>query len=243
MPKRTTAPTGRRASLPRHWKRSAAVTGATVVAVAVGGATSGAAAATTVSGLWHFDETSGQVAADASPSGVHGTIRGPVGLGHAGQVGTAFAFGATNAWVEVPSSAALNPGERDFRATAWIKFSKAPGTGVTYDVIRKGLAATAGGEFKLEIVSGGRAKCIGKDAARVRGAIVFPRRNLADGQWHHVGCARTGSEWQVVVDGVVKSKAVGFGSIGNAKSLAIGGQYGKEDPFPGLVDEVALSFG
>jgi hypothetical protein len=166
-----------------------------------------------------------------------------VALGQGGYRGTAFGFGPTNAWVEVPSSDATNPGTRDFSATAWVKFAKAPGTGVTYDVIRKGLSYTAGGEFKLEIVSGGRAKCIGKDAARVRGAIVFPKRNLADGQWHHVGCARTGAAWQVVVDGVTKSKVVGFGNIANAKSLSIGGQYGKEDPFPGLVDEVELSFG
>lgn len=222
--------------------RLAVVIGATVLGVGTGGLTAGASAAA-VGGLWHLDETSGQVAADSSGSGAHGAVRGPVALGQEGHRGTAFAFGPVNAWVEVPSTAATNPGTRDFEATAWIRFSKAPGTGVTYDVLRKGLSYTAGGEFKLEIISGGRARCIAKDAARVRGAVVFAGRNLADGRWHRVGCVRTGAAWQVVVDGVVKSKSVGLRDIANGKSLSIGSKYGTEDPFPGLVDEVELSFG
>lgn len=233
----------RRRGAARATVRAVTVLGAAVLMTTCGALVSGASGAGVAGGTWHFEETSGQVAVDSSGLGSDGVIRGPVGLGQPGHTGRAFAFGATTAWVEVPSSDRVNPGSRDFTASAWVKFTKAPSSGVTYDVIRKGLSHTAGGEFKLEIVPGGRVRCIAKDAARVRGAIAGPARNLADGSWHHVACQRSGRAWRAIADGIVRSKTVGLGAISNAKSLAIGGQYGKEDPFPGLVDEVDLSIG
>jgi hypothetical protein len=215
----------------------------TAAIFAVGVWAAPAASAATTGGAWDLDELSGTVAADSSGSGNNGTILGPVQRGVPGHTGTGFSFAAPGSWVEVKSKASLNPGKSSFSFSAWVNFSRAPASGETYDVIRKGLSATAGGEYKLEIISGGRAKCEAKDVARVRGVMTFPKLNLADGQWHQVGCARTATGWSVIVDGKVKTKAIVFGSIGNTKSLSIGSNYGKEDFNPGVVDEVRLSIG
>ena len=112
------------------------------------------------------------------------TIRGSVALGLAGHSGYGYGFDADGSWVEVPSTASLNPGRRDFSYSAWVNLSVAPGAGMTYDIVRKGLSATKGGEYKLEIVPGGRVKCEAKDSARVRAALTGPkirhrRRHLA----------------------------------------------------------------
>lgn len=201
------------------------------------------ATATAAQGWWHFDELSGSTAVDSSGAGNNGTLRGRVGLGQEGYAGTSYSFTTAGSWVEVPNAASLNPGARDFSFSAWINISQAPAKSVTYDIVRKGVTTTSGGEFKLEIVPGGRAKCTAKDGSGKRGSIVGPSTNLADNRWHQVGCARVGSAWRVLVDGTVRSTTAGLGSISNTKSLSIGSKYGREDATPGRVDEVVLSIG
>lgn len=192
-------------------------------------------------GSWHFDEKSGSTAADSSSADNDGTLRGKVGTGVGGYANTAFSFATAGSWVEVPNATSLNPGKRDFSFSAWINITQAPKNSATYDIVRKGVTTTSGGEFKLEIIKGGRARCTAKDAAGKRGAVVGPSTNLADGRWHKVGCARAGSAWRVVVDGTVRSTTAGLGSISNNRSLAIGSKYGTQDPTPGRVDEVVFS--
>ena len=229
----------------RHVRRLLGGGAATMCAtVAMSVATAGGAAAVTTDvGLWHLDETSGAVAADGSGSGHDGVLHGGVVQGVAGHDGTAYSFETPGSWVEVADSAGFNPGTSNFSVSAWVNLSKAPGDGVTYDIIRKGLTTTKTGEFKLEIVKGGKVRCTAKDSARLRGAITGPRTNIADGTWHHVGCARVGSSWRVTVDARVRSKTVAFGSIGNTRSLSIGSKYGQEDATPGRVDEVRFTIG
>jgi hypothetical protein len=205
--------------------------------------TSAAAVATSVRGLWHFDEKSGTVAHDSSGHGHDGTIFSPTTLGQPGFLGTSFGFGPDRARVEVKSAADLNPGSADFAFTAHVNLTSAPGRNQTYDVVRKGLSFTSTGEFKLEIIPGGRAQCEAKDSARRIGIVKGPSINLADGKWHTVGCRLVGSTWSVIVDSRVISKAVPFGTITNSKSISIGGKYGDEDGVQGRVDEVSLSIG
>jgi hypothetical protein len=224
-------------------RRLPGIVSVVVLAAGAAWAAPSATAATTDGGAWSLDEASGLKAFDSSGNGNDGTVRGGVVQGLPGRVGTAYSFDAPGSWVEVPNAPSLNPGTRNFTMSASVKVGVVPGTGVTYDIIRKGLAGTKTGEFKLEIIKGGLLKCTAKDSARLLGAITFPRVNVANGQWHDIGCARTGSTWQVILDGTVKSKSVAFGSISNTKSLAIGSKYGNDDGTPGLVDEVRLSIG
>lgn len=244
MPRRSRSTDDSAAGVSRRRRRAQPVVAGLAVATATCTwlAASPAVAATTVVGLWSFDEAAGAtVAADSSGFGNAGQLRGNVVTGLAGRSGNAYSFAAAGSWVEVASTAQLNPLTADFSYSADIKISTAPGSGVTYDVIRKGLAATPGGEFKLEVVTGGQIKCTAKDAARVRAVVKGPKHNYADGQWHRVGCSRVGTRWSAVVDGLTVSKTIALGRISNDKNLSIGSKYGQQDATPGLVDEVQLS--
>jgi hypothetical protein len=195
-------------------------------------------------GLWHFDEPTGAtVALDGSGTGNAGKVRGGVVTGVSGRSGKAYSFARQGSWVEVPSTASLNPGHADFSYFADIKINTAPDRGQTYDIIRKGLASSSGGEYKVEIIYGGKIKCTAKDGAGLLAAITGPTHNYADGAWHRVGCSRVGSLWSVHVDAFSRSKTVELGNVSNTKSLSLGSKYGMEDATPGLVDEVQLSVG
>jgi hypothetical protein len=176
---------------------------------------------------------------DSSGRGNDGIKQGSTLLGQPGRFGTAYSFEVDGSWVQVASKPALNPGVRDFMISGWVNFPAAPRPGQTFDVFRKGLSYTRGGEYKLEILPEGRVKCSVKDW-RMRTGWVLDRTDIADGRWHRVGCARTGSVWSVVVDGRVSSNAVDLATISNDMALSIGSKYGSEDMPRGLVDEVML---
>jgi hypothetical protein len=182
------------------------------------------------------------VVTDSSGRGNDGIEQGSTLLGQPGRFGKAYSFEVDGSWVQVASEPALNPGVRDFMISGWVNFPAAPRPGQTFDVFRKGLSYTRGGEYKLEILPGGRVKCSAKDW-RMRTGWVLDTTDVADGRWHHVACARTGSVWSVIVDGTVSSKAVDLAAISNDMALSIGSKYGNEDMPRGLVDEVMLVAG
>jgi hypothetical protein len=78
------------------------------------------------------------------------------------------------------------------------------------------------------------------DGVRITARVVTARTNLADGQWHRLECARTGSTWTVRRDSYTKSITKNFGSVVSSKSLAMGSKYGNDDFMQGLIDEVQL---
>jgi hypothetical protein len=214
------------------------VVGATVTLTA-----SPAAAATTGS-RWLLDEPAGSSTAEDSLGNADGKVHGPVVSGLPGFQGGAFSFPSAAAWVEVANQAALNPGTSDFSYSAYVKLTTVPTTStVTYDVVRKGLSTTKTGEFKIEVIKGGRIRCTAKDSDRNRVALVGPSSNVGDGRWHHIACSRTGNTWRVTVDSASTTKQAPLKSISNSLSLSIGGKYGKQDNVPGLVDDVELTIG
>ena len=196
-------------------------------------------------GVWHLDEPTGAtIAVDNSGSGNSGLIRWNVIAGQPGYMNTSFLF--DGGWIEVANSESLNPGSRDFTASAYLKLVRLPRSGETFDIIRKGTGGVRGGEFKLEIGTAGKVRCIAQgitpSGTRVTARAITPKVNLADGQWHHVQCYRTGSTWTGRVDGITASVTANLGSIGNAKPVAIGAKYGQEDYTRGNIDELRLEF-
>ncbi len=193
-------------------------------------------------GKWSLNETNGAVAHDSSGLGHHGQIYSAQ-LGEPGKLGLAYGFGANQARIEVPTHPDLNPGSRDFSFSAYLNFSEVPGVGQTYDVVRKGLSFTAGGEYKLEIVHSGSARCIAKDGSGLTARIPARTTSLADGRWHRIGCRLVGSTWSVLVDGQARSRTVPLKKIDNVAALSIGSKYGQQDGTPGRIDEVQLTIG
>ncbi|HEX6248372.1 MAG TPA: LamG-like jellyroll fold domain-containing protein [Nocardioidaceae bacterium] len=180
-------------------------------------------------------------AVDSSGNGHDGVNQGRPSVGLPGRSGTSYSFHRDGSWVQVASNPRLNPQSRDFRVSAWINFSHRPVRRETYDIARKGLAFTPGGEFKLEIVPPGHVRCSAKDSSGATAMVTHREIDVADGAWHHVACARTGTLWSAVVDSRVVSQEVALERIGNTVAIAIGSKYGREDGVAGRVDEVKLA--
>jgi hypothetical protein len=205
------------------------------------------ASAATVS-LWHMDETSGSVMHDAVGTN-HGTLHGGIALGQPGFAGLAYGFHNHPPAITIPSNASLNPGGSAFWMSAHIKFSRVPvaGDGDDYDLIRKGLSATAGGFWKMEVLpSAGftrpvQAHCSMKGSITSRSITAGP--DLADGQWHTVQCLKESGALSVIVDGVKSTDPVTLGNFSNSATVAVGGKELGGDYYDGILDEVSFGTG
>ena len=187
--------------------------------------------------LWHMDELSGTVMRD-SIRHHDGSLRF-VQLGLPGFSGTAYGFNGSNSYVSVPSASDLNPRRKRMVVSARLKTRSAPAR-PDWDLIRKGLHSTPGGEYLMEYQPGGRASCAFQGS--VRRAQLIARPSLDDGHWHTIKCVKTRSAIKVVVDGRKFSKAVRVGRIANAARVTIGARPGSEF-FKGSLDEAKIKIG
>src|SRR3954451_21172802 len=186
--------------------------------------------------LWHMDETSGTTMADAI-GGHTGTLHS-VALGQAGFAGTAYGFNGSG-YVSVPTKADLNPGSANLTVTIRMKTTSAPAT-PDWDIIRKGLYTTAGGEWKMEYQPSGQASCGFKGSSGYSEMTAGPAIN--NGQWHTVQCVKTSTGIKVVVDGAATSKTASIGAIANTDAVPIGARPGSEF-FKGSLDEASVQIG
>jgi hypothetical protein len=206
-------------------------------------ASNGTAVVTAASGptglvaLWHMDETSGSVMLDATPAHHDGTIFSAQ-LGVAGLTGTAYGF-TGKSYVSVPHAADLNPGNATLTVTMHLNSTVVPAT-PDWDLIRKGLYTTSGGEFKMEYQPTGQASCGFKGSTNYGELIAGPA--IDDGRWHTVQCVKTSTAIKVIVDGQEFSKAITIGSISNTEAVPIGARPGSEF-FKGSLDEASIQVG
>ena len=198
-----------------------------------------ASAAPTVVALWHMDETSGNIASDATGNGHDGTNTNIVftSPGSDGS-GGAYAFNG-HSRVVVPDSPSLNPGSQDITLTAHVKTSTLPGSVGDYDLIRKKKASQV---YKMEILGTGTGYCQFKGTNA--SAAVKGGPNIVDGQWHTIVCTKTSSQVRLFVDGVlVATKTRAAGSISPPIALYLGQQPNGSDAYTGLMDEVSVTIG
>src|SRR4051794_16628675 len=200
-----------------------------------------AQAATEVA-LWHMEDPS--VMTDASGNDNTGNPAGVTSVD--GTSGSGYHFDKTDG-VTVKDSPSLNPGTSDFSVTVHVRFDIAPGSGVgDYDLIRKGVTTTSGGEWKIEIFPGNNltspAFCLFKDTAG-KVANIRGTKNLADNAWHTITCAKTSTSIKLTVDGGTQTKAASLGSISNNANLSIGQKLGGGDQYVGDMDEVRITTG
>jgi hypothetical protein len=193
------------------------VTGAAAITLGAGPA----AAASTFGAQWNMNEPSGTSMLDSSGNGNNGTTYDVTRLGSGG-----YSFNGTTSKVVVPDSSSLNPGASNFSYSVRVQTSRTPPSGTDYDLIRKGISSTSGGEYKLEIVyssTGGRAFCLVKDNSQVT-ATVKGTTNVTDGRAHTLTCKKTSTGVTLQVDTLApRSKVVssGLGSISNSSPLTI----------------------
>lgn len=205
-----------------------------------------AAASPATVALWHMEDT-GSTMHDSSGYGNDGTLTA-VTVGQPGYAGYGFGFSRNPALVSVPSRSSLNPGTSTFTVTTHVRFTKLPtsSTGGDYDLIRKGLASTSGGDWKQEIAPNGRGSCTARGSSGSLTLTAGPVLN--DGRWHALTCVLSTGGLQLKVDGAqVASKAASIGSISNSASLTLGAKSIKSttsgDQFTGFMDEVSITKG
>jgi hypothetical protein len=212
----------------------AAVVGALVV-------TAGPAWAATVVARWNMED-SGSTMADTSGHGHTGTLHG-VTVRQPGQSGFAYGFNGKPSYVSVPSSGNFSPGTGNFHINLSVRFSVRPSASVgDYDLLRRGLSSTSGGDYKVEILQGGQAFCLFQGSG---GSVsVTGSRNLADNKWHTLSCARVGNSVVLTVDGANASKSGPTGTIANSQTVFIGAKDSAgNDQYKGLMDSVSITMG
>jgi len=169
-----------------------------------------------------------------------GTLRS-VQTGLPGFLGSGYGFNGSSSYVSVPTAGDLNPGSADITITIHFKTTGTPPPPpADWDLIRKGLYTTTGGEYKMEFQQSGQASCGFKGSAAYAELITGP--NLIDGQWHTIQCVKTASAIKVIVDGQTFSKAASVGSIANTTPVVIGARPGS-DWTQGTLDEASIQIG
>jgi hypothetical protein len=186
--------------------------------------------------LWHMNETTGSVMQDSVRT--HNGTLSNVQLGQPGFSGTAYGFTGSSQ-VLVPDAADLNAGAATLTVTIHIKATKVPAT-PDWDLIRKGVFASAGGEFKVEYQPSGQATCGFNTSTNYAELTAGPALN--DGQWHTVQCVKTSTNIKLVVDGLAFTQAASLGTIGNNVQVAVGAHPGAEF-FQGSLDEASIQIG
>jgi hypothetical protein len=169
--------------------------------------------------VWHLDETAGSTAFDSSGNGNDGLATDVL------MTGSGYVFNGSTSKVVVPSSDSLNPGTAAFSFSVTFQSSVAPGAGLDYDLLRKGLTTTSGGEYKVEVLEANgkaRALCVVKDSAK-KALQIRGTTNLTDGNVHTITCTRTSTGLTVVVDNLApRTKSGSTGSVSNTAPLSLG---------------------
>src|SRR5215208_3994672 len=93
---------------------------------------------------WQMNETSGQMI-DSSGNNNNGD---PTDVR---QRGSRYVFNGSTSYVLLPDSDSLDPQEKDITLRARVKVTDAPMDEDSYDIVRKGLSSTPGGDYKMEI--------------------------------------------------------------------------------------------
>jgi hypothetical protein len=184
-----------------------------------------AAQAATFGAHWALDEqgTPSPTQAFDDLHGNTGTVRNVIGDG----IGYTFGGSSGVSGVSVPDSDSLSPGSADFSYTVQL-ITTVPAPGTDYDVLRKGLASTVGGEYKIEVlnVNGvAKAMCLVKDSAKHVARIQWsPKGGIADGKIHTITCSKTSTGITLTLDGSSHTKvnSAGIGTVANTGSLFIG---------------------
>jgi hypothetical protein len=188
---------------------------------------------------WQMNETSGPMI-DSSANGNDGTPTDVV------RKGSTYFFDGSTSHVVVPDDDSLDPAANDITLTASVKVRGESLDDDSYDIVRKGLSTTAGGDYKMEIKrtsdpTVGRLHCLFKGSGGRVNRVAQP--DLVDGRWHTLECVKTGESVVARVDGGRSyTKAGSAGSISSSSKVMVGAKQADpfDDVFHGRMDFVSI---
>lgn len=187
---------------------------------------------------WQMNETSGPML-DSSGNGNNGTPEDVT------QTGSEYVFNGTSSRVSVPDADSLDPGASDITLTARVQVAGTSLDDDSYDIVRKGLSTTRGGDYKMEIKRTsdptiGKLNCVFKGSSGTINRLA--PRDVVDGNAHTLECAKTGNSVVARVDGQSYTKTGAAGSISNSQGILIGAKSASpfDDVFEGSMDFVSI---
>jgi hypothetical protein len=161
--------------------------------------------------------------------------------------GSGYTFNGSSSSVTAADSPSLSPGANNFEFGVTLK-TALPAAGTDFDVLRKGLSSTVGGEYKIEIVNVNgvaKAMCLVKDAnAHVARMQWAPTGGLNLSLQHTILCKKTTTGVTMVLDGTSKTKTVtdGLATVANSGALFLGTKSATGgDPFNGEIFDAHVS--
>src|SRR5215218_2576134 len=188
---------------------------------------------------WQMVETSGQMI-DSSGNNNDGTPK------DVRQTGSRYVFNGSTSYVLVPDAGSLDPKGKDITLRARVKVTDRPMDDDSYDIVRKGLVTTPGGDYKMEIKRAadptvGKLHCLFKgDGGTVDKEA---RQDIVDGNGHKLECIKTSTSVVARIDGEIGGTTAGSaGSISNASNVMVGAKTANplDDMFDGSMAFVSI---
>lgn len=184
-------------------------------------------------GYWPLDETSGDVAADVSGSGLNGIVHG-AGWNPTGKVHGCLGFNGVNNYVQVPRAVS-----NDFSLAAWVKTTSTGGSSSWSQ--GQGLVtsvAVGTGSFGLTLVGGNVAFGLG-----LPGTTLVSTNPINDGSWHYCVATRTQATGAMAlyVDGILQATATGStNTMASSPTILFGAMQTNAGFFSGDLDEIQI---
>ena len=188
---------------------------------------------------WHFDEGAGIALKDSSENGNDGYIYGAKWVD--GKYGKALSFDGVDDRVNLPP---LINGLTDVSSIFWIK---------TTDETATVISGANSNVFNEYLIDWDETKEPHPHIAvhiKNKGYRIFLNNNaITDGNWHHLGCVRSGSQVTIYLDGEIQDTQTyaddhleidenGLWLGGEQDSL--GGGWDQNQQFKGLIDEFSI---
>jgi hypothetical protein len=150
--------------------------------------------------------------------------------------------------VAVPDAESLDPQANDITLSARVMLPNQAMDDDSYDVVRKGLVTTEGGDYKMEIKRKPKDPTVGKLHCLFQGTGGTVRRvaprDIVDGRWHTLRCIKTSDSVVARVDrGRSYTTTGSAGSIANATNVMVGAKQvtpSPDDMFDGSMDFVSI---
>lgn len=204
---------------------------------------------------WRMDEPSGaSTMVDSAPAGganngsITSVITGVPGL----VSGQAYQFDGATSFVSVPDNPALDPVAANITLQATVRVEDGEILDDSYDIVRKGVTTTTGGNYKMEIKRSGSNTTVGKLLCVFKGTTASGTRvavqkqagiDVVDGAVHTLKCIKTDTTVQAVVDGRTYSVTKAAGSMANDQPVVLGSKVAGDDILQGVLDQVTINIG
>ena len=187
---------------------------------------------------WRMNERSGPMI-DSSRHHNNGSPKGVV------RTGSTYRFNGSTSRVAVRDDKSLDPAAGNITLRASVKVTGGAMDDDSYDIVRKGLVTTPGGDYKMEIIrtsnsTVGRLHCLFKGTGGTVSKVARP--DIVDGRWHTLACTKTSNSVVAKVGKNSYTQRGSAGSISNSKGVLVGAKTTNplDDVFHGSMNFVSI---